>query len=58
LGAAISDAREDVAELERLADLAELEWIYTLLTGRAEKRRNQIAQYERQLRKLMMEVPR
>lgn len=52
LRSAIVDAREDVEELERLADLTDLEWIYTLLQGRAEKRRNEVINYGRRLRKL------
>jgi hypothetical protein len=49
---AILDAHEDIEELDRLADLTELEWVYALLTGKAEKRRNEVTNYQRRLRKM------
>lgn len=50
---AVADGREDVEELERLAELTELEWIHALLMGRATKRRNEVNGYEKRLRKMM-----
>jgi hypothetical protein len=52
LRGAIEIAREDVEELERLAELTDFEWIYVLLTGTAERRRANVSKYRRQLRNM------